>query len=401
MKKRILFVIPTLRLGGAEKALSSLLNCMDSDKYDLNLLLFAKEGELLDTIPDCINVIEVDKKTRAMVLEGRYYFKDLIKGFYIGAMFTRLLIYASTKLKPLKKLVGEFSWKRISKHIAPIEGHYDVAIGFLEGYTDFFVIDKVNADRKIGWIHSDMSKRSVSEEEQYYAAFDALATISKVCLDAFCEKFPSASDKIRVVENIVSSAVVRSSASRSVSDVWRREAFNIVSVGRLYAEKGYDMAIDTCRLLKDRGYDVVWHVYGSGALKGELERKIANLGLKDAFLLEGVRENPYPYMSAADVLVQSSRYEGKSIVLDETKILGKPIVVTNYLSVADQITDGVTGIVVAMDAKSIADGVERIINDPILAAKLGENCLKCENTSIRALEEVYSMIEHHARRIAE
>ena len=132
MKKRVLFVMYTMRLGGAEKALGSLLNSMDKDRYDVSLFMFSKEGELLDSVPEWVKVIEADRKSRAMLLEGRYFFKDLIKGFHIGAAFTRLVVYAMTKSRLLKRLLGGFSWKYVAVHVAPLRGHYDAAIGFLE-----------------------------------------------------------------------------------------------------------------------------------------------------------------------------------------------------------------------------------------------------------------------------
>lgn len=394
MKKRVLFVMYTMRLGGAEKALGSLLNSMDKDRYDVSLFMFSKEGELLDSVPEWVKVIEADRKSRAMLLEGRYFFKDLIKGFHIGAAFTRLVVYAMTKSRLLKRLLGGFSWKYVAKHVAPLKGHYDAAIGFLEGYTDFFVIDKVDADKKIGWIHIDMSDYELTEyDARYYSQFDEIVTISQTCADAFCGRFAFAKNKIHVVENIVSPVIVMGGASESIGDEWDESVCNIVTVGRLDYQKGYDIAIDACKMLKDRGERVIWHVYGKGVLHDQLQKQISEHGLDDTFLLEGIRKNPYPYMKKADIIVQPSRFEGKSIVLDEAKILGKPIVVTNYASVADQITDGVTGVIVDIDPKSVADGIERVVHDKELAKRLSDNCLLCENKSLRAIDDVYEIID--------
>ena len=109
-------------------------------------------------------------------------------------------------------------------------------------------------------------------------------------------------------------------------------------------------------------------------------------------MLEGLTPNPYPYMKRADLLVQPSRVEGKSIVLDEAKILGKAIVVTNYPSVYDQIEDGVTGIITGMEPEQIADGIQRVLEDAGLRKTLEGNCFRQPNQSIRALNEFYEMI---------
>ena len=63
--------------------------------------------------------------------------------------------------------------------------------------------------------------------------------------------------------------------------------------------------------------------------------------------------------------MQPSRYEGKSIVLDEAKILCKPIVVTNYTTVVDSITDGVNGRIVQFDPNEIANGILELLNSDV------------------------------------
>ena len=83
-------------------------------------------------------------------------------------------------------------------------------------------------------------------------------------------------------------------------------------------------------------------------------------GVEDNFILLGTRENPYAYIKNCDLFVQPSRYEGKSVVIDETKILKKPIVVTNYPTVKDQIMGGKEGMIVDMTPEGIADGIIRM-----------------------------------------
>ena len=106
-----------------------------------------------------------------------------------------------------------------------------------------------------------------------------------------------------------------------------------------------------------------WVVLGIGSLKEELEKKREELGVQDCFEFIGARENPYAYMKNADVLVQSSRFEGKSVVLDEGKILCCPIVTTNYPTVYDQINED-EGVIVGMSGKEIADSIMKILKEP-------------------------------------
>jgi glycosyltransferase involved in cell wall biosynthesis len=173
---------------------------------------------------------------------------------------------------------------------------------------------------------------------------------------------------------------------------WNGDGPHLITVGRLYHAKGIDIAARACKVLKDRGLKFCWHVYGDGIMRDEISRYVEQNGLQAYFILEGATQNPYPYMKKADLLVQPSRVEGKSIVLDEARILGKAIVVTNYPSVYDQIEDGVTGIITGMEPEQIADGIQRILEDPDLKKHLEENCLQEPNRSIRAVNAFYDMI---------
>ncbi len=392
--KRILFVIPTMRTGGAEKSLVTLLKAIGSGKYEIDLLLFEAGGPLQDEVPEWVNVREADLSTRAMTLEMRYYLKSLLKNRKLSAAFSRVYItlrsYISRKLnrKPY------FSWGEISKHIEPLKGHYDVAIGYLEGFTDFYVIDKVDATHKIGWIHTDMSKRIfTNQEKDLYSKFDHIGTMSEICLNAFIKKVPECRDRISVIENIVIPEEIRKKADLDPIDDWNSDLIHLVSVGRLSHEKGCDLAVDACKILVEQGFNICWHWCGDGIMRNELEQKIKKLNLTDSFILEGMQSNPYRYMKRADVIVQPSRYEGKSIVLDEAKILGKPIVVTGYPSVYDQVVDRKTGYIVPITSIGIANGIRELINNKTLRDHLSELCRNSKNESLKALDKVYQFMD--------
>ena len=96
----------------------------------------------------------------------------------------------------------------------------------------------------------------------------------------------------------------------------------ILTVGRLTAQKSYETAIDAMKLLKDQGIKVHWYVLGEGELRQKLQQKIDSLGLTEDFVLLGARENPYPYYRQCDLYVHATRFEGKSIAVQEAQILG-------------------------------------------------------------------------------
>ena len=91
----------------------------------------------------------------------------------------------------------------------------------------------------------------------------------------------------------------------------------ILTVGRLTAQKAYEVAVDAMKLLKDQGIKARWYVLGEGELRNKLQQKIDSLGLKEDFLLLGAKENPYPYYKQCDLYVHATRFEGKSIAIQD------------------------------------------------------------------------------------
>ena len=175
---------------------------------------------------------------------------------------------------------------------------------------------------------------------------------------------------------------------------WEDKRFKIVSIGRLTEQKGFDFAIDAAKILTEKGFKFCWYILGEGPLRKSLETQIKLNGVSDYIRLLGIRSNPYPYIKYADIFVMPSRYEGKSIALDEAKVLCKPIVVTNYPSVNDAIIDGQNGMIVDIDAESIAKGILALYNNDILKS-LFVNNLKIEDNSNehRVVEKFLSLIK--------
>ena len=388
--KDILFVIPTLRMGGAEKSLVSLLKALDPNRVNVDLFLFEAGGVLQPEVPGWVNIMEADTATRGVMLELRYYLKDMLKQGHIRAAWDRLSLTVRSKFKK-----AYFGWEIVEKHIPKLTKPYDVAIGFLEGVTDYFVLDKVDAKKKIGWIHSDLSKRKLHEKEkEYYKKLDHLVTISDVCKSGFVGLIPEVADRMIVLENIVLAEDVLKKAQEEPEEAWEhKNVSHLVSVGRLYHHKGMDLGAHAAKILTDRNIPVCWHVYGEGVMKVKIQQYVEENGLQSVFVLEGLRSNPYPYMRKADIIVQPSRLEGKSLVLDEAKILGKAIVVTNYPSVTDQITHGKTGIITGMDPEQIADGIELLLKDDALRREIEINAKNEENSSYLTVKRFYDLIE--------
>ena len=390
--KRILFVIPTLRIGGAEKALVSLLNSLDSEKQEVDLFLFEQGGPLQEQLPAWVNLLPENSATRAMTLEFRYYWKDLLRSHSYSAAAARALTTLRSAAQSRFHTKRQFSWQTVQKYILPLEKTYDVAVGFLEGTTDYFVLDKVKAARKIGWIHTDFKNRELMKEEiAYYHRFDAVATITPSCRDSFLQATKISPEKCVIIENICDADHILRLAEEPIELPWDDALLHLLTVARLEHQKGIDIAFEACRLLLQAGADICWHVLGDGSMRQWLQSAAKSSGLEDRFLLEGVAANPYPYMKKAFAIVQTSRVEGKSIVLDEAKILGKAIIATNYPSVTDQLIDGETGLIAEMTPEAISACVLRLINDADLQRRLADN-QKNGTDAAHAVERFYQIV---------
>lgn len=393
-KKKLLFVLPSLRIGGAEKALVTLLQALDAERYDVDLFLFEQGGDLQSQVPAWINILPENRVTRALMLEIRFYFKDLLREKKISAAIARLRISIDAFLRSRLHRRRAFSWRVISDYMEPLDKHYDTAIAFLEFWTSFFVMDKVQAERKIVWFHSDYSgARFLPEEVSYYVRFDRIASITQACRDALVRAIPQLEGRVEVIENLVLPKEARARAEESVPMAWDPAKRHLITLGRLEIVKGIDLAIRACKILTEKGVPVVWHVFGDGSKRDMLTGLIDELQLRDSFILEGSVPNPLPYLKAAEIFVQPSRQEGKSIALDEAKLLGKAIVVTNYASVSDQITDRETGLITGMEPEQIAGGILELLSDSELRRRLATNCLQLESTHGNTIKKVYRLID--------
>ena len=127
--------------------------------------------------------------------------------------------------------------------------------------------------------------------------------------------------------------------------------------------------------MKQKGIDFRWYWLGDGSQRPQLKRMIAEAGIADVFILLGAKTNPYPYIKDADIYVQPSRIEGKSVALDEVKALARPIVVTCFESVYDQFTDNKNALISEMNAQSVANNIMKLIEDRPLAESLRKNLL--------------------------
>lgn len=383
--KKILIIGMSLNVGGAEKSLINLLNLMNKEEYNVDLMLFQPQGLFLKQIPDWINLIEEPTVTILYQSMGEVLKNFSFNKFKLSFKRCIFTIYERFRWRQFDK-IKLHRWLDFYQFLIPQNSiEYDVGIAYAGGETAYYLIDKTNCSRKVYLFHSDYSKIDIdiNSEEIYVRAADQIITISETCKTSLQKLFPKQSEKICVLHNLSSSLLINK-LSKEFYPLEYKAVDNydyiIISVGRLINIKGYDIAIKAAKRLKDTHISFVWFVVGEGKERKNLERAIKKYNLERNFILLGIRENPYPYINNADILVQSSRFEGKSVVLDEAKILKKTIVATNYNSVEDQIVNEITGIVAEMTPEGLEAKIKLILNDKEMQRKIENNLASLENS---------------------
>lgn len=392
--KKILFVMQSLYNGGSERSLVNLLNELPEEKYSIDLLLFKQEGIFLNQVPNNVKILETPTD-----LEGLFAPVNKLSKYTWVKLCGTVKSHIAEKKKPEQ---AAYRWENYySKHISELKQEYDVAIAYISGEVMYYVAEKVHASRKVVWIHNDYRTAGHPKKYdiKYLKQMDAIVSISNQCVKILAEEFPAMQEKIYCIPNLTSSAVVKKRADEFEPEEYKNCQYNILSIGRLNEQKGFDIAVKAASCLKRKGVKFKWFVIGTGDLETSLKDLTRKEKVEDVFELIGARENPYPYIKNCTIFVQSSRWEGKSVVIDEAKILAKPIVATNYPTVEDQIANGKEGIIVDMSPEGISEGIMTLLNNSVERLKLTDYLTNNEYGNQQEVNKYIELIDNSNLRI--
>lgn len=406
MKPHILINMHYLEIGGAETALIGLLNALDPERVDVDLFLHDHRGEMMLFIPKWVNVLSAVPEYT--VLERPI--KELVKrGFWLiaGARLWAKYISKKAYKKSHSSLPNAGIFHYIAKYTTPLLPKinttvtYDLAISFLNPHQT--TIQKVNARKRIAWIHTDYTKIWVdaNDELPVWSKYNYIASISPDVTKTFLQTFPSFAhtNKIVEIENILSPAFVRQRADIKNVEIEMSKyggEVKLLSVGRFSEAKNYDNVPDICRRMVKEGVDVKWFIIGYGD-EQLIRRKIEEAGMQEHVIILGKRSNPYPYIKACDIYVQPSRYEGKSVTVREAQMLCKPVVVTNYPTASSQIKNGVDGVIVPMDNEGCAKGLAKVIMAKALQMRLIDYLKTHDYGNEHEVDKIYQIAEEAQR----
>lgn len=397
MKPRIFIAIHYLELGGAEISLIGLLNAIDTSRYDVDLFIYSHRGELIKMIPAGIHLLpevkeyaQIEKPIKEVLKQGGW--KIALARLWAKFQFSRYV-------KRYHPKEGSAIFQYVFNAVTPLlpdlykYGEYDLAISFLTPHN--IVAEKVHAKKKIAWIHTDYTRISVdvNKELPVWDKFDKIASISQDVTKTFSQIFPSLSNKMIEINNILSPSLVRKRAeefpvifSKDVSRV------NLLSVGRYTFAKNYDNVPDICKRIRETGCNVYWYIIGYGGDEALIRSKIKEAEMEEYVILLGKKENPYPYMKACDIYVQPSRFEGNSVTVREAQMVCKPVIVTDYPTAQSQIQQGVDGVIVPLDNMECARGIVEVIKNRDLQNNLIAYLQTHDYGNEREVEKIYQLI---------
>lgn len=371
MKRKIIFIIESLNCGGAEKSLVSLLPLLDKDKFEIHLMLMTRGGDFENYVPDYVIFDSYNKET----------------GF--NKLIARLLYSIAIRINRKKRNFHEIFWDCKSWAIPKVKEYFDVAIAYGQGFPTYYTAEKINAKKKYAWINADLAKMGFDSNynKNFYKKFNKIIPVSdilaqKIVMDGFTEP-----EKSLTVYDIVNPSLIKelSKNSPDTTILNKTNQLKFCTTGRLHKAKGYDLAVETAKLLKDENIDFIWYFVGEGKERRNIESLIRKYQLENTVFLLGMKSNPYPYIKAADIYIQTSKAEGFCITVAEAKILGKPIVSTNFPVIYDQIKDGENGLIAKMDAQSLKEKIMKLILDSGLKNEIIKN-LASENNNTMLTE---------------
>lgn len=396
MKKKIFIFSHAMEIGGAERALLGLLSSIDYSKYDVDLFLLRHSGELLDLIPNEVNLLPEIPQYRAVMLPMVSALKDGQINVVLGRLVGKIKAKNYSIKHPAQSsaVAIDYSHKYVVDSLPKVnDKNYDCAISFLTPH--YIVSKKVNANKKIAWIHTDYSTVSVDIESELkmWSQYDYIASISNDVTNAFLVKFPSLEDKIVLIENILSEDFIEKQSNLfDVSGEMQSDSIKLLSVGRFCEAKNFDNVPEIASLIKAKGIDFKWYIIGYGSDEALIKSKIAQYDMEDTVIILGKKDNPYPYIKACDIYVQPSRYEGKCVAVREAQILDKPVVITNYTTAQSQLNDGFDGAIVPMDNAGCANALADFILDKDKQNQFISNMKTTDYSNQNEVEKIYKLI---------
>lgn len=364
-KEKILVIGPGMETGGVERSLLGLLDSFDYEKTEVDLFLYAHSGELMPYINKHVHLLPEEK----IIALSKWSVKDLFRSghYYIGFLrfFTKIIGDVRARYLHCESIGMNMCRKTLTRHVSAQAKCYDKAYSFF--LPHYYVIDKVNANQKIGWVHTDYSNVNELQDTKFlfpmWEKLDYIACVSESVKTSFDSIYPKLQNKTIVVENRLPTSLIMEQASEfnAESDMPRDGSFRILSVGRFCVAKAFDEAILAAKKLHDEGINIKWYFIGYGPDEQKLKDLVIQLNSSEYTIILGKKTNPYPYMLECDLYAQPSRYEGKAVTVCEAQLLGKPVMITRYKTSGSQLSDLSPSYICEMGIEGVVNGIKHMM----------------------------------------
>ena len=355
--KKILFLAPSLEIGGAERVLVNLLQKIDLEHYDISLCLFSHTGIYFSEIPTKIKVFSIFKShflSRVLMFVYRNY------GFSI----------------PIK----------LATRLA-IKDIYDWGITFSDGsLADVMLFTNEKFQKTATWVHScyisQGSLRNVytsqkREEliQRRYSNISEIVCVSRTSLKEFEELF-GFPEKLSLIYNIFDSQAILKKSEETTDVKFDSEVINIIAVGRLVDVKEYSKLIAATKILVDKDRKIKVRILGDGKLRKQLENEVLCNNLENHVELLGFVSNPYPYLKNSDILAVTSSSEALPTILIEAMTLGIPVISTRCSGGVEISDNGEFALLSDHSVEDIATKLDFMIMNPEFRIQLSEKAKK-------------------------
>ncbi|MGM9876388.1 MAG: glycosyltransferase [Bacilli bacterium] len=326
--KKILVFGYNMDIGGAEKSLLDTLNYL-TNKYEIDLYLLEKKGDLLNDLDKSINIFEL-KKNLIFYIFFRYI-----------SLFRKIVINSIANSKD-----------------------YDFAVGYIEGRSATWVSDIKKKIKKIAWIHCDVSKFDIGisyyEAKKSYNNMDYIICVSNEAKNNFCNKYSISKGKVSVINNFIDENLVK---EKSLEFNVHNNVFTFLNVAKMRKEKRQDRLIKAAAMLKRKGYKFKIQLIGDGPNLEFITKMMYDNDVDDVVEILGVKKNPYPYIKNCDYFILPSSSEGYGIVIKEALTLGKKIITTNTVGPKEILQNGKLGIIVSNTDSAVIKVMEEVLKN--------------------------------------
>ena len=324
------------------------------------------EGPFLKDIPHQVNLLNQAyiEKNKKLSVSKEKIIRTVFNGNAVRAVFSYIK-HKNTPKGNLRNILMHYGIKSQVDMSRKISQEYDAAIGFIEGWSDQYILsNKVEAKSKIVWIHPDYKASYLIPEidRRLFKKATNIVVVARSCETNIRNIFPEYADKVRTIENINSVSYIQKRATENTPTV-KLAGINFCTVARCDMDvKGLDRILTALKKIKDGGQtDFLWHYIGDGRDYEQLKKMIEELGLQQNVICYGQMNNPLVILKQMDCFILASRYEGKPVSVTEAMALNVPCIVTEYASAREQVADKRNGIVTENSDDGVYNAIEIIM----------------------------------------